>query len=104
MEKRRWLVSLRAFVLLTIFAFPLVSKGLHHHDLHFRDIDHSLVSLNLPGEACEIFDFEYLSFDLVDVSPYFILSSLEFSRGGYSTFIPYVALKVYFLLRAPPFC
>lgn len=89
-------------MLLLVFLFPFALKVFHHHHIEHQDVDLSVVSVHGPQHACEICQFDYLTFVVDDLSHHFNLTPIAFRRETFDVCLPFVAPIVLFLLRAPP--
>lgn len=56
-----------SFVLLLVFLYPIVLKGVHRHDITHIEKGKGFCNLSPEQEVCNIYQFEYLTFIVADI-------------------------------------
>jgi hypothetical protein len=102
MKQNRNIRARIAALLLLVFLFPFALKVCHHHHIEHQEVDLSAVSVHAPQQACEICQFDYLSFVVADFAPHLGLTPAAFRREAFDVRLPFVVPIVFFLLLAPP--
>jgi hypothetical protein len=87
---------------LSVLIYPMVAKGLHHHEYHFchHECDHETITNQT--EHCAICDYEFVK----AIVPELCQFSCEFTayKAPETKFIQFFFTEVfpYYSLRAPP--